>query len=171
MSLDKRNLNTLFALTLLLTLLTPAMFPTLRLLYFAPFLIVSFYQCPISKCLWYAFFCGICLDLVTSEARFGIYALDFIIVTIILYPQKHHFFADNISTLPIMTYFFSCLAALIHLLVSSIFNQSIPIGWRWILSDLLIMPMADMFYATAIFVVPYLIFGKRTRKGKEYFMS
>ncbi|MEI8365261.1 MAG: rod shape-determining protein MreD [Parachlamydiaceae bacterium] len=168
-NLNSKALKWAFVFCLLLTLTIPALYPSLRLLFFSPFLVIAIYQKPLSTCLWYAFICGLILDLLSSSPRLGIHALNFCLTLAILYPQQRNFFADNLSTLPLMTFFFSTLStAILATLMYTIEMHNI-FSVRWAYTDLMLMSAADAAYAFIAFILPPLFFGKQRRSGKDYF--
>lgn len=169
MNIDRKSLRFAFIFTLLATLLMPAIFPAARLTFFVPFLVILFYQKELSSCLWVALLCGFIIDLLSSHTLIGIHALNFCLTTWILYGQKRHFFADSITTLPMMTFFFSIMSTLIQLPLYYIFEGKMALSWSWALTDLLIMPAADAAFAFAIFILPAFALGKRPRRGSDYF--
>lgn len=171
MNLDRKSLSWTFILTLSLTLWTFPFFPNLRLFFFVPFLIIAYYQKSFIKCLWLSLFCGLIIDMLSSQLRFGTNALNYCLTTLILYPQRYNFFADSKSTLPLMTFFFSLLSSLIQVVLIYIFDQGFPISASWIFNDLLLLPLADAAFAFGCFVLPFALFGKRPRTGKDYFSS
>jgi len=162
-SLDKRDLGLFFGAALALTLFGP----NLRLFYFAPFVVTLLYQKPLTGALWPALGCGLILDLLASGERFGINATLYALSAAALFPLRRHFFADSLSTLPLMTFFFSLLVTTGHLLLT----KKLPLTFNWFLSDMLLMPLADAAYAFCCFTLPWLLLGKRPRKGKEYFLD
>jgi len=169
-TLDSKRLDLTFASCLLLTLIQPVWFPHLRLLFFVPFLVVAFYQKPLKTCLWLAVICGLFSDLLSAYSRLGVHSLSFCLTTFLIYSQRRNFFADNLSTLPIMTFLFSSLSTLIlGIAWYSIEMQSV-FSWSWAFSDLLILPAADALYAFICFILPGILFGKRQRRGKDYFL-
>lgn len=169
MNLEDRSITTSAILTLIPILCFPALFSSLRLLFFAPFLVILYYKKSYSFCLWAALLCGLLLDLLTSSMRIGLYAMSYCLTTGFLYGQRRNFFADSISTLPIMTFLFSISATLIQLIFVYVFEQNITFSKTWLLTDLVYMPAADALYGFSIFVLPFLLFGKQQRRGKDYF--
>lgn len=150
-------------------LTVPALAPQLRLSFFAPFLIIGCYQKSLPKCLWLAFLCGVILDLLSSNPHFGLYSLDFCLTLMLLYPQRRNFFADNLSTLPIMTFFFGAVSSLIMaILLYSVEMRNIASG-PWMITDVILMPAFDACYAFVCFILPGIVLGKPRRRGKDYF--
>lgn len=170
-ALDEKRLDLAFCFSLALTLAIPAVLPAIRLWFFAPFLIMACYQIPLSSCLWLAFFCGLILDLLTSQTHLGIHALAFCLTLMLLYNQKRNFFADSLTTLPIMTFLFSCIASLMMAILLYAVEVKFIFSWYWILTDLLLMPSADAAYAFFCYIFPALLFGKPQRRGKDYFLG
>ncbi|MFQ5728737.1 MAG: mreD [Waddliaceae bacterium] len=171
MNLQKKNLLFAFLGTLLFTLFVPVILPALKLLFFVPFLVILFYRKPLITCLWGSLICGLILDMLSSHSRLGLYAMNFTLTTWILYGRRRHFFADNASTLPIMTFFFSVVSTIIQGILLNTFEGHFQMSWEWLFSDLAVMPLLDASYAFLIFILPYLLFGKPGRKGKDYFLQ
>jgi rod shape-determining protein MreD len=115
--------------------------------------------------------CGLILDLLSSHTRLGIHALNFCITLLVIYPQKRNFFADSLTTLPIMTFLFASLSTLIMVFLVYGLEMNDVLSWHWVITDLLIMPAADAAYAFCCFILPGLIFGKPRRRGKDYFFQ
>ncbi len=153
MSLTRRHLSILFFVTLALTLFMPVLVPTLNLLYFAPFLIVSYYQRTLLASLWYALGCGLIMDLLSAETRIGFFALSFCLATLVLYRQQQYFFADNASTLPLMTLFFAIVSTAIHATLAYALANASFFSIGWAITDLALMPIADALYALGAFVL------------------
>ena len=157
-SLSRKQLSLLFFITLALTLFMPVLMPGLNLIFFAPFLIVSYYQKSLLTCLWYALGCGLVLDLLCAEERIGFFALSFCLTTVVLYRQQQYFFADNASTLPIMTFFFSFLSTAVHAVLAYVLAKASSFSMEWVVTDLILMSAADALYALGVFVIlPKLI--------------
>jgi rod shape-determining protein MreD len=156
-----------FVYTCALTLFLPVLFPHLALLYFAPFLILSFYSKNKLTALWLALICGLIIDLFSTHARLGLNALNYCIVTWFLYPQKYHFFEDSVTTLPIMTLLFSLFSTIIQVALFYLFDQRIALSWNWIKNDLLWLPIVDAIYAALGFSLLYILLPRTTR-SPEY---
>lgn len=171
MSLDKKNLTFAFIGILLLTVFSPALLPTFRLLYFSPFLILVYYQKPYSSSLWISIACGLILDLLASNVRFGLYALNFAMTAAIIYKQRWNFFADSFSTLPIMTFLFSFTSTVIQALLFYIFAKPIPLSLAWVFTDLLAFPALDAIFAVVWFLIlpslsQFFFFNLSSRLGR-----
>lgn len=166
LNLEHKRLDLPFIIGLLATLFLPY-----TLFYFAPFLIMTIYQKPLKNCLWAALGAGVVIDLLASYHQFGLTALNYCLCTLILYPQKRHFFADRITTLPLMTYLFASLSLGIHFIFQQILEKPVPLAWQWVVTDMGLMPLFDALYALIIYTVPPLLMGQRPKRGTDYFLS
>jgi rod shape-determining protein MreD len=158
-----------FFYTLCLALLFPPLFPNLRLLFFAPFLVITFYNENKNSSVRFALLSGLIIDLLSGQMRLGVQGLNYCITTLCLYPYKRHFFEDSISTFPIMTFLFSVLSTLIQIPLLSIFGTGLPLSANWIWNDLIVMPLIDALYAAFAFTLPYLFLPKTFKKKPALF--
>lgn len=154
------HLSILFLYTLSLTIILPSLLPDLPLLFFAPFLVSAFYQQNKMRCLWLALVCGLIIDLLSSQMRFGFYALNYILTVELLYGYKYHFFEDHLTTLPLLTCIFTVLLTAIHLLLLYLFGYGIIPTWTWVKNDLILMPLYDGLYAFIAFSLPTLFLSR-----------
>lgn len=164
MNLSKKNVFYAFLSTFILTLFIPVIAPSMRLMFFIPYLIILFYQKSFPYCLWAAFLCGLTIDLLSIQSPFGFYACNYTLATAVIYPQKRNFFADHLSTLPIMTVLFSVVATLLEVVFIYIFGNPISIGLQWMITDLTIMPLFDGLYAFVWFILIPLSFQKKQKR-------
>lgn len=171
MNLQTQSLKLTFFFALIPTICFPTLFPTLHLIYLAPYLVTLYYQRPYINCLWGSFLCGLLLDLLSQHHKLGLFAANFCLTTVILFPFRRNFFADTLTTLPIMTYFFSLIASLLQAVMMIGFGQTLQISFSWILTDVVLYPFLDATYAFGFFTLPFWILGKPQRKGKDYFLS
>jgi rod shape-determining protein MreD len=171
LALNRKRLDFIFPCCLILTLIIPSIFPTARLLFFSPFLIVACYKQNLTYSLWIALGCGLIMDFFSSNLRLGIHSLNYCITLIMLYPQKKNFFADSVSTLPIMTFLFSSISTLIMAILLYSLEMKNVLSWYWALTDLILMPVVDAIYAFGCYILPALLFGKPRRRGADYFLS
>lgn len=149
----------------------PILFPSLPIHYTAPLLVVLCYQLPLTRCLWWGFGCGLLLDLLSDTSHIGLFATSYTFSTFVLYRLKHYFFADHLSTLPLMTALFSSISTISLLILFRLFEKGFVFHWSFLFTDVLFMPLLDGFFAFTLFILPSLAFGKRMRKGEDYFMK
>lgn len=169
MNLYKKNLKLIFLAVIALSLFLPALFPFFKIQYFIPFLIILIYRKSFIFCLWASMGCGLVLDLLSPHDRIGLYAITYTMTTGIIFRQKRHFFADSLTTLPLMTLLFSIISTAIQALLFSFFQKAIILNLGWIIKDLVFFPLLDMVFAFMVFILPFALFGKPIRKGKDYF--
>ncbi len=136
-----------FLLGLLSALFGTAFFPYFHLIAFAPFLAIAYNRTSIISCLWLAVLCGVIIDLLSSQLRFGLHTLNYSLVTVLLYKQRHHFFEDKSLSLSIFTALISSLSTLLQLLLLYAFDKTLPFTWKLVITDLIGMPLVDALYA------------------------
>lgn len=171
MNLERKSILFAFLATLCFTLLMPVLLPNWRLMFFAPFLVILYYRKSYLVCLWSSLLCGLAFDLLVLDTRIGFHAIAYCLTTWILYGQRRNFFADSISTLPLMTFFFSFIATAIQTTLLYIFEQRAELSWRWAFTDLICMPACDALFAFTWFILPAVCFGSRPKRGSDYFMN
>lgn len=113
--------------------------------------------------------CGLIMDLLYAQDRFGPYTISFVGAAMLVYPQKRNFFADNLMTLPIMTFLYSLGIATLQFLYVKGFERSVHISMSWAVIDLILLPILDGLVAFLLFVAPSLLLGRKRRSGEEYF--
>ncbi|MFZ0566065.1 MAG: hypothetical protein WAM28_07765 [Chlamydiales bacterium] len=144
-----------FWIAFLATLFCPALFSKFHLLYFAPYLILSYYKFSRFAVLWRAIGCGILIDLFSSTPCFGLSSINYCLVSFFLYGQTRNFFEDKLSTLPLMTALFSFLSTLISVILALCFDQKIVLSWKWSVTDLIGMSLFDALFALIFFSLPH----------------
>jgi cell shape-determining protein MreD len=154
-----------FSLALLFTLSGTALIPHVRLLPFSPFLALLYNKTSFVKALWLASLCGLIVDLLCSELRLGVYALNYCGTTLLLYKQKRHFYEDKAVALSLFTALISILSTLLQFFLISIFGQSLTLSPKLLLTDLAIMPLADAAYAYLWFTCPMFLYAYIKKVG------
>jgi len=132
----------------------PCLFPAARLTFFAPYLVILFYRKPFIRCLWISLFCGLLLDLVSSQLHFGLYALSYVATTALLYRQKQFFFEDSLTTLPVMTFFFSVTSTFINGFLVTLLHKEASLSFGWVITDLIFLSIIDSIYAVMLLLIP-----------------
>jgi len=154
-----------FALALFATLFGSVLFPKVHLSTFAPFLAIVYHAAPISRALWIALGCGTILDLLSSELRFGVYALNFVLITLLLYPQKKHFFEDKPIGLSLFTALIAASSTLLQLVLAHLFDRGVPFSSSVIGIDVLLMSVVDGLYAFLWFTCPLKLYTYIKKMG------
>lgn len=141
----------------------PLLLPTLRLTYFAPYIIIACYKLSLNRALWQALLCGLMIDLFSSSAVFGYHALSYCLATAALHSQTRNFFEDKSSTLPLMTFFFGILSSIFSMLTLKLSGIPLKLSWYWAFTDLALMPMLDAAYAFLWFSLPFQFYAGVSR--------
>lgn len=152
----KNPLIFLFGYACCLAMIIPLLITSTYLLYFAPFIVLAFYRCPLNRALWWALISGLFIDLFSSQTPLGIYALNYCLATFLLHRYKFHFFEDGLSTLPVMTLFFCFLSNLIQAILLCALGKPFYFSWEWVQSDLFLVPLQTALYAILAFTLPSL---------------
>jgi cell shape-determining protein MreD len=142
-----------------------ALLPHVRLLAFSPFLALLYNKASFVKALWIASLCGLIVDLLCSEMRLGVYALNYCGTTLLLYKQKRHFYEDKPVALSLFTALISIVSTLLQFFLISIFGQGFTLSAKLLLTDLAIMPLADAAYAYLWFTCPMLLYAYIKKVG------
>lgn len=149
------NLTSAFWLSFVCTLLGPLLAPKFPLLYFAPYLVLTYYKHPRYSVLWHAFGCGLLIDLFSSSTFFGMTGINYCITSMLLYGQTRNFFEDKMFTLFLMTTLFSLSSTLIALFLSLFLDQNFFLSFGWLFSELMCLPLCDGAYALLFFSLPF----------------
>lgn len=141
-----------------------ALAPGWHLNFLIPALILTYYRQKLLWSLWASVAVGLILDLLAAEIQFGLHTINYCITTWILYRQKRNFFEDSLSTIPVMTFLFAVISTAIQLVLLQAFGNGIPLSWRWVACDMIVMPACDALYAFVFFTLPFFALPKYARK-------
>jgi rod shape-determining protein MreD len=142
-----------FCLALFAALFGTAVFSACIISAFLPFLAIVATKKGRFYSLWMAFGCGLIIDLM-STAMFGLYALNFVITTAIVYSQKRHFFDEKPLAIPLFTLLFSLVSTTIQLVELYVIGKPVSISFPFILADWFGMGIVDALYALVWFTWP-----------------
>ncbi len=142
-----------FSLAFFFAVVGTALFPEIRVWAFAPFLAILFHRVSFSKALWISFFCGLLIDCLSSQLRFGLFALSHVFVSVLLYREKRHFFEEKALALSLFATLISAFLSLFFMLFSY-WSEAIEWSITLALSDLVLMPFLDGVYAFLWFTCP-----------------
>ncbi|NGX56101.1 MAG: hypothetical protein K1060chlam5_00336 [Candidatus Anoxychlamydiales bacterium] len=148
----------LFFLTVFYTFFLNKHLHFIKLIYFAPFITLIFYKTSIYTSLWLSIICGLIIDLFSSS-YFGLNAICYSATTIFLYNEKKYFSYKNINIF-IFTTIYSFIFSMFYPLSLFIFEKGIKITLKWMISDLVIMPLTDGAYAFLLFSLPLILLQK-----------
>lgn len=147
-----------FVLALFATVMGSALIPFVRLSTFSPFLGIVYHVSSFSKSIWIALGCGLILDLLSSELKFGLYGLNFVFITLLLYSQKKHFFEDKPLGLALFTALISSVSTIVQLLLAHLFDRGIPFSSGIVGIDAVLLSFVDGIYAFLWFTCPMRLY-------------
>lgn len=128
---------------------------------FSPYLAILYRRSSFIKSLWIAALCGMLMDLLTDRP-FGLYALNLTVVTFLFY-RLRIYFVDKSIGLASYTAILSLSATLFSRILFSLYGQTLPLTFKGIATDFLVMPLADSLYGVLCFSLPLSVYrlGKR----------
>ncbi len=136
--------------------------PRITILAFAPIIALAMMRCEMSRALWISTLAGCLVDLL-SDDPIGLHALNYAMVTAILYRVKNHFSYDQPFHLSLYTGFVSSLSTALQLILLFLFDRRVPFDGIWFFADLIGMPVIDALYAFVWFAAPLVLFDKLKR--------
>lgn len=134
-------------------LLQGVLLPHLSLLAFAPFLALVSMRPHLPSALWLSALAGAMTDLF-SDDPIGLHALNFVCVVALLSRLQKLVSSEHPFHLSFFTALLSSLSTAFHLILLFLFDRRVPFDGKWILTDLLGMPMIDALYAFVWFAAP-----------------
>jgi len=147
-----------FSLAFVAAVFGNVFFPYLHLSFFAPFLALCYHASTLSKSLWLSLLCGLILDLISSEFKFGLYTLTFVLATLLLYAQKRHFFEDKPLALSIFTSIIAAALTLLQFVLIHLFDRGISFSALTFVTDVIFMSLVDGLYAFLWFTCPMRLY-------------
>lgn len=141
-----------FILTATASLLQALFIPNPSLICFAPLLVLLFFYSSFLTSLWVASLAGLFLDLLSSTS-FGMNALCYTIAASLCYRQKK-FLSEKFISFFLFTALVSSTISLIKFPLLFLFGNGMHISFKWILTDLLILPFMDALYALIFILLP-----------------
>jgi len=136
--------------------------PLIPLLAYAPFLALVILRTTMQRSLWAAAAAGAILDLISDDPM-GIHALNYTLTVFLLYPYRSRFLYDQPFHFSLVTALISIFSTLIQLALLFLFDRRVPFNGKWLLADILGMPVLDALYAFVWFSAPLALF-KWTRR-------
>ncbi|HSX10948.1 MAG TPA: rod shape-determining protein MreD [Chlamydiales bacterium] len=136
--------------------------PRLALLAFAPFLALVIMKCHHPRALWLSLIAGACVDLVSDDPM-GLHALNYTLITALLFQFRKHFLYDHPLHLSLFTGLISVLSTILQLVLLFLFDRRVPFEGKWVFADLIGMPVIDALYAFVWFAAPLSLFEKCRR--------
>lgn len=144
-----------------LAMFIQSLFIPLNIFSFSPFLAILFLNSSFNNALWISAFTGLIVDLFSS-LNFGLHTASFTILTIFLYPYRK-FFSETPLNIAIFSSLISLVCSLVEWPLLFIFGDGIRASLGWLLSDFILMPMIDGFYAFLWFGLPLSLLSREKR--------
>jgi len=141
--------KTLFWISFFLLLFCPSW----PLLFFAPYIVACSYRFGLMPTLWRTLGVSLLVNFFSSSEGFGLIALSYSLSSLLLFVHIRTFFADNWSTLPLMTYLFSLYSSLFYFLLFPIFGQSFCLTPRVMITEILLSPLSDALLAAIVLLI------------------
>lgn len=144
--------------------------PRLAILAYAPWIALLVMQCSLNRTLWLSAAAGAVIDLISDDPM-GLHALNYVLTGALLYRFRKHFLFDQPLHLSLFTALVSGTSTLLQLALLFLFDRRVPFGGRWIIADLVGMPMIDALYAFVWFAAPLALFGRMRRYWVHYWLK
>lgn len=157
------SLGFLFILALIAHVCGPLVFPSIRLMAFAPFLALALMRKELLPALWLCSLAGLMLDLTTSNPHFGLFAFSYFVTALATFRFRRHFYEEGLLSLPLFTILISFFWTLLFLL----FGGFTP-NLSSIASNLIVMPLFDALYAFFWFTCPCMMYNRFKKKPRRY---
>lgn len=154
-----------FIISTFATLFVSALFPHFKPIFYAPFLVISFFNTTFIISLWLSCLGGLMVDLLSSS-HMGLYALVYTLCTAIFYRQKKYF-KDTPTNIALFTILISLAYTVINVILLFIFDKGINISLLWFLTDFIGLSLIDGIYAFVCFAFP--ITAYELLKNKKLF--
>lgn len=159
-----------FFLATAASLLQGVLLPGFSLFAYAPWLALITLRCSSIRALWGAILAGAFVDLL-SDHPFGLHAIAFATTSFLLLRFRKHFFFDRPLHLSLFSALISELLTLLQLFLLFLFDRRVPFSGKWVLGDLLAMPIVDGFYALIWFAGPLALFEKLRRQWGLFWLK
>jgi rod shape-determining protein MreD len=145
-----------FVLAGSMALIQSALFPSISLFAFAPYIALCCMNFSLKKAVWLAALGGLATDLMSSDPL-GIHALSATIICAFLHRFRLAVFKDLPLQLCFYTAIISALTIFLELILLFLFDRRLLIAGKSIILDLIQMPLINAAYAFLWFVGPLLL--------------
>ncbi len=151
----------------LMAVFQSALWPSVGILSYAPFLALTCMRTSFLTSLWVAALVGLFSDLLSADP-FGIYALSLTLTSASAYRFRNRFFQGEPLQLCIFTGIISFLFTPLHVFILFLFDRRAPFSGKWSFLDFFTMPFLDAAYAFFWLVGPLLLFEWAKRQWKHW---
>lgn len=152
----KTSLIFSFIIATFFTIFSSSLFPYFKPVFYAPFLVLLFFNLRISSTLWLSCLSGLIVDLFSST-HLGLHALISILCASFFYRQKR-FFKETPINIAIFSSLISFVYVLLNAILLFVFEKGIKITPSWVMTDLIAMSFFDGLYALICFALPIKAF-------------
>jgi len=159
-----------FLLGTIALLLQGILLPRLGILAYAPWIALLVLKESLNKTLWLSCVAGAFVDLLSDDPM-GIHALNYTLVAAFLYRFRKHFLFDQPFHLSLFTALVSLSSTLFQLALLFLFDRRVPFEGRWVLADLIGMPVIDALYAFVWFSALLTLFTRLRRFWVLYWLK
>lgn len=133
--------------------------PQITILAFSPFLALALLRSSLYQTLWLSVLAGSVMDLMSNDP-IGVHALNYVIVSALLFKVKKHFLYDEPFHLSLLTTILSFLSTVFQVFLLFLFDRRVPLQGRWVLADFIGMPVIDGLYAFVWFAASLTAYSK-----------
>jgi rod shape-determining protein MreD len=156
-----------FVLAAFMALIQSALFPSVSLFAFAPFIAIACICAPFRTAIWLSALAGFCTDMLGSDPL-GIHAVSAVLVCAIV----HRFRLGALKDLPLQLCLYSALISvftiIFELLILFLFDSCISIAGKSIILDFIEIPFINGAYAFFWFVGPLLLWEWGINQWKRW---
>lgn len=163
-------LSLAFALGAFALILQGVLHPYLPILAFAPAIAFASLRSSFPKTLWFSALAGALVDLL-SEDPMGVHALNYTMAAALLYRFRNPFSHDEALHLSLYTALLSALSTILQLFLLFLFDRRIPFNGKWVLADLIGMPLFDALYAFVWFTAPLALVERLRRHWMVFWLK
>jgi len=156
-----------FFLSFIAHILQGVMGVSMALLAFAPFLGVCLMRLRLRSILWFSMLAGCAVDCFSDDPM-GLHALNYVVVSGVLYRFRKRFSYEEPLHLALYTALISFVSTILQLLLLFLFDRRVPIHGKWVLIDLFCMPLADGVYGLIWLVFPIWVLQRLRYKWMIY---
>ncbi|MFY7842463.1 MAG: hypothetical protein ACOVOR_00365 [Rhabdochlamydiaceae bacterium] len=165
-----------FCFSILIICFKSALFPSLKIQPFSPFLALTYINFSLLSSLWISGLCGLITDLLNTETFFGLYTFINMLGCLVLHQKKKFFFSDSLMSIPIFCVLISIVNCFLQILWGILFAEGISLSIHLIVHDIFSLSIVDGCYAFICFTIPTFSYTYLSRvlgilKRKGYFLK
>ncbi|EPP36820.1 hypothetical protein BOKEGFJH_00247 [Chlamydia avium] len=136
--------------------LFPQLYPDFKPIFFAPYLVASFYKLSKEKVLVHALILGIFCDTASSYI-FGVHAFLYVITSAILYKTHKIFLKEKWLSLPIITSIYSVIFVYLSYPTLAFFNYTMTWSLASLVSEAKHTVVVGFIYSIITYILPSMI--------------